>query len=70
MQVIVGNSSVAFPIFYLLVTACCLCDIKELTEKMLEIVGITSLDIQREIITCIPEVLDDAEHSEVARELR
>jgi len=43
---------------------------KELTEKMLEMVSITSLDIQREIITCIPEVLDDSEHTEVARKLR
>ena len=37
---------------------------------MLEIVGITSVEIQREIITCVPEVLDDAEHTEIARELR
>lgn len=49
---------------------CILLEIQELTEKMLEIVGITSVEIQREIITCIPEVLDDAEHTEVARELR
>ena len=37
---------------------------------MLEMVGITSLEVQREIITCIPEVLDDSEHTGVARELR
>lgn len=37
---------------------------------MLEMVGITSLEVQREIITCIPEVLDDSEHTVVARELR
>lgn len=37
---------------------------------MLEMVSITSLEVQREIITCIPEVLDDSEHTEVARELR
>ncbi|KAJ7351877.1 Fanconi anemia group D2 protein [Desmophyllum pertusum] len=47
----------------------CIVQSKELTEKMLEMVGITSLEIQREIITCIPEVLDDSEHTEVAREL-
>ncbi|XP_022805734.1 Fanconi anemia group D2 protein-like [Stylophora pistillata] len=47
----------------------CVIQSKELAEKMLEIVGITSVEIQREIITCIPEVLDDAEHTEVAREL-
>ena len=43
---------------------------QELTDKMLEMVGIMSLDVQREIITCIPEVLEDNEHSEVARTLR
>ena len=37
---------------------------------MLEMVSITSLEIQCEIITCIPEVLDDSEHTEVARKLR
>jgi len=47
----------------------CIVQSKELTEKMLEMVGITSLEVQREIITCIPEVLDDSEHTEVAREL-
>lgn len=47
----------------------CIFQSKELTEKMLEMVGITSLAIQREIISCIPEVLDDSEHTQVAREL-
>ena len=50
--------------------SCFLLVIQELTEKMLEMVGITSLAIQREIISCIPEVLDDSEHTQVARELR
>ena len=43
---------------------------QELIQKMLEMVGITTLDIQREIITCIPEVVDDSEHAQVATELR
>ncbi|KAK2547498.1 Fanconi anemia group D2 protein [Acropora cervicornis] len=47
----------------------CVVQSKELTEKMLEMVGVTSLEVQREIISCIPEVLDDSEHTEVAREL-
>ena len=37
---------------------------------MLEIVCVVSLDTQREIITCIPEVVDDAEHNNVAVELK
>ncbi|XP_015761600.1 PREDICTED: Fanconi anemia group D2 protein homolog, partial [Acropora digitifera] len=47
----------------------CVVQSKELTEKMLEMVGVTSLEVQREIISCVPEVLDDSEHTEVAREL-
>ncbi|XP_044183012.1 Fanconi anemia group D2 protein-like isoform X2 [Acropora millepora] len=47
----------------------CVVQSKELTEKMFEMVGVTSLEVQREIIACIPEVLDDSEHTEVAREL-
>ena len=43
---------------------------QELIQKMMEMVGITTLDIQREIITCIPEVVDDSEHAQVATELR
>ncbi|XP_021343216.1 Fanconi anemia group D2 protein-like [Mizuhopecten yessoensis] len=43
---------------------------KEVTNKMLEMIGIVSLDIQREIITCLPEVVEDSEHGEVAKALR
>ncbi|XP_031562635.1 Fanconi anemia group D2 protein-like [Actinia tenebrosa] len=43
---------------------------KELTEKMLEMVSITSPDVQHEIITCLPEVVDDTEHTGVALQLR
>ncbi len=37
---------------------------------MLEIICIVTEDAKHEIITCIPEVVDDAEHNMVARELR
>ncbi|XP_060079016.1 Fanconi anemia group D2 protein-like [Ylistrum balloti] len=43
---------------------------KEVTDKMLEMIGIVSLDIQREIITCLPEVVEDSEHGEIAKALR
>ncbi|XP_077977229.1 Fanconi anemia group D2 protein-like [Glandiceps talaboti] len=43
---------------------------KDLVDKMFEVIGITSLDIQREIITCIPEVVEDCEHGDVARQLK
>ncbi|XP_070557572.1 Fanconi anemia group D2 protein-like isoform X2 [Ptychodera flava] len=43
---------------------------KELVDKMFEVIGITSVAIQREIITCIPEVVEDCHHSEVATQLK
>ncbi|XP_061195193.1 Fanconi anemia group D2 protein-like [Saccostrea echinata] len=45
-------------------------DCKELADKMLEMITIVSVDIQREIITCLPEVVEDSEHSHVATSLR
>lgn len=45
-------------------------ELQEVTEKMLEIIGIVSLDIQREIITCLPDVVEDSEHADVATALR
>lgn len=45
-------------------------DSKELADKMLEMITIVSEDIQREIITCLPEVVEDSEHSHVATSLR
>ena len=43
---------------------------QQITQKMLEILCIVSLETQREVITCIPEVVDDAHHNMVAKELR
>ena len=43
---------------------------RQVTEKMLEILCVVPLETQREVIACIPEVVDDAEHNDVAKELR
>lgn len=43
---------------------------QEVTDKMLEVICVVSLEAQREIISCIPDVVDDAEHNNVAQELR
>ncbi|XP_076105835.1 Fanconi anemia group D2 protein-like [Mytilus galloprovincialis] len=43
---------------------------KEITEKMVEMIGIVTLDVQREIISCLPEVVEDSEHGDVATALR
>ena len=44
--------------------------LQEVTSKMLEIICIVSQDAQREIITCIPEVVDDSEHNVIAFDLK
>ncbi|XP_071510780.1 Fanconi anemia group D2 protein-like [Diadema antillarum] len=43
---------------------------KEMTDKMLEMVEISSLSVQQEIIACIPEVVSDQEHHEVTTRLK
>ncbi|CAL1539003.1 unnamed protein product, partial [Lymnaea stagnalis] len=45
-------------------------DGKELTKKLLEILSSTSVDVQIEIMACIPDIVEDSEHGEVARKLR
>ena len=37
---------------------------------MLEMIGITCVEVQREIITCLPDVVEDTEHATVALALR
>ena len=37
---------------------------------MFEIISITPVDVQHEIITCLPEVVDDAQHSDVTNKLK
>ncbi len=37
-----------------------------LIDKILEVIPVAELAIQREIISCIPEVVEDAKHGEIA----
>eukprot|EP00794_Sanderia_malayensis_P010920 gene10920-12080_t len=43
---------------------------KELVDKMLEVIPVSELPIQREIIACIPEVVQDQRHGELAAKLK
>ena len=43
---------------------------QELVDKMFEALSVTSPDIQREIISCLPEVIDDMQHVDVAHKLK
>jgi hypothetical protein len=37
---------------------------------MFEVMTVVPLDIQREIIACIPEVVDDLQHADIANQLK
>ena len=44
--------------------------VQELITKMFEILSIACESVQREVIACIPEVVEDIQHANVARQLR
>ncbi|KAK2186157.1 hypothetical protein NP493_212g05054 [Ridgeia piscesae] len=43
---------------------------QELTEKMFEIMSVSGLEVQREIVAALPEVMDDSQHATVAGRLK
>ncbi|GFO21237.1 fanconi anemia group d2 protein [Plakobranchus ocellatus] len=45
-------------------------DGKELTRKLLTVLTSTSLEVQKEILACVPDIVEDSEHGEVAKKLR
>uniref|UniRef100_A0A674BXV8 FA complementation group D2 n=1 Tax=Salmo trutta TaxID=8032 RepID=A0A674BXV8_SALTR len=45
-------------------------DSKELAGKLMQLVSVASVEIQRDIITSLPEILEDSQHSDIARELK
>ncbi|KAA0722888.1 Fanconi anemia group D2 protein [Triplophysa tibetana] len=44
-------------------------DCKDLSSKLMEMVSVAPVDIQRDIITSLPEILEDSQHADMAREL-
>ncbi|XP_054472432.1 Fanconi anemia group D2 protein [Anoplopoma fimbria] len=44
-------------------------DSKELAAKLMELVSVAPVEVQRDIITSLPEILDDSQHNDIAREL-
>ncbi|KAM9361725.1 Fanconi anemia group D2 protein [Symphorus nematophorus] len=44
-------------------------DSKELATKLMELVSVAPVEVQRDIITSLPEILEDSQHNDVAREL-
>uniref|UniRef100_A0A8C4HM63 FA complementation group D2 n=1 Tax=Dicentrarchus labrax TaxID=13489 RepID=A0A8C4HM63_DICLA len=44
-------------------------DSKELAVKLMELVSVAPVEVQRDIITSMPEILEDSQHNDIAREL-
>ncbi|XP_047202452.1 Fanconi anemia group D2 protein isoform X2 [Girardinichthys multiradiatus] len=44
-------------------------DTKELAVKLMELVSVAPVEVQRDIITSLPEILEDSQHNDTAREL-
>ncbi|KAL6457873.1 hypothetical protein MHYP_G00331030 [Metynnis hypsauchen] len=44
-------------------------DFKDLASKLMQLVSVAPIEIQRDIITSLPEILEDSQHGDVAREL-
>ncbi|KAF3856398.1 hypothetical protein F7725_017121 [Dissostichus mawsoni] len=45
------------------------CHVQELAVKLMELVSVAPVEVQRDIITSLPEILDDSQHNDIAREL-
>lgn len=44
--------------------------LQELATKLMELVSVAPVEVQRDIITSLPEMLDDSQHNDIARELK
>ncbi|NP_001089160.1 FA complementation group D2 L homeolog [Xenopus laevis] len=44
-------------------------DCKDLTLKIMQLISVAPVDIQHDIVTSLPEILEDSQHNDVAREL-
>ncbi|KAM4612640.1 Fanconi anemia group D2 protein [Polymixia lowei] len=44
-------------------------DSKDLATKLMQLVSVAPVEIQRDIITSLPEILEDSQHNDMAREL-
>lgn len=44
--------------------------LQELAAKLMELVSVAPVDVVRDIITSLPEILEDCQHNDIARELK
>lgn len=46
------------------------CNLQELATKLMDVVSAAPVEIQRDIITSLPEILEDSQHDDIARQLK
>lgn len=46
------------------------CYLKEMATKLMELVSVAPVEVQRDIITSLPEILEDSQHNDIAKELK
>lgn len=44
--------------------------LQELATKLMELVSVAPVEVQRDIITSLPEILEDSQHNDIAKELK
>lgn len=44
--------------------------LQDLASKLMELVSVAPVEVQRDIITSLPEILEDSQHNDTARELK
>lgn len=44
--------------------------LQEVASKLMELVSVAPVEVQRDIITSLPEILEDSQHNDIARELK
>lgn len=48
----------------------CVLWLQELATKLMELVSVAPVEVQRDIITSLPEILEDSQHNDIAKELK
>ncbi|KAJ8259796.1 hypothetical protein GJAV_G00173550 [Gymnothorax javanicus] len=44
-------------------------DSKDLADKLMQLVAVAPVEVQRDVITSLPEILEDCQHNDIAKEL-
>lgn len=63
-----GLLSLSYNHMFLLL--CLFIFLQDLASKLMELVSVAPVEVQCDIITSLPEILEDSQHNDIARELK